>query len=158
MMPGHRTLSREEVSARALPWSDGRRGAVTEFDLLRCHRSIRVLSCCCSCCCCCAHTLSYHRVSSLFFFPYRVDGLLLFHRIPENKTNEYQPTHTHTDTRAHSTQHTAQHSTAHTHKIKSIKKKNGAISIPRQARSAGRNPSRYRSPALYRAAASCYSF
>jgi hypothetical protein len=78
---------------------------------------------------------------------------LLFHRIPENKTNEYQPTHTHTDTRAHSTQHST-----YTHKIKSIKKKNGAISIPRQARSAGRNPSRYRSPALYRAAASCYSF
>lgn len=109
-------------------------------------------SCCsCHCCCCCAHTPTYHRVSSLFsslfFFPYRVDGLLLFHRIPENKTSEYQPTHTHADTRAHSTQHTA-HSTAHTHKIKSIKKKNGAISIPRQARSAGRNPSRYRSRCL----------
>lgn len=122
MMPGHRTLSREEVSARALPWSDGRRGAVTEFDLLRCHRSIRVLSCCCSCCCCCAHTPSYHRVSSLFFFPYRVDGLLLFHRIPENKTSEYQPTHTHTDTRAHSTQHTA-HSTQHIHTQNQINKK-----------------------------------
>lgn len=123
MMPGHRTLSREEVSARVLPWSDGRRGAVTAnsiysaaTDRSECYPAAAPAA---------AAVHTRHRITaSLLFSSFHIESMAFCFFIAYQKIKQVNTSrHTHIQTRAR-TAHSTQHSTAqHIHTQNQINKK-----------------------------------